>query len=60
MNPFSTVTLYDIKAQKEDVFPRVTRPLRKKMDLTANPVMKSFLVGSFSGTSFLDKFHQIR
>lgn len=50
MNPFSTVTLYDIKAQKEDVFPRVTRPLRKKMDLTANPVMKSFLVGSFSGT----------
>ncbi len=31
-------------------FTRITQPLRAKMDLATNPVLKSFLAGSFSGT----------
>lgn len=47
--PFS-LALTNSTSSKNPQFTPIVEPLRAKMDISKNPVMKSFLAGSFSGT----------
>lgn len=47
---FALVLTHPSDPRSPPAFTRLVRPLQAKMDLATNPVLKSFLAGSFSGT----------